>query len=309
MKCSFCKNKAVYFRRNEGHYYCKNHFIKNIEKKVKRTIAQNKLIKNGDTIAIAFSGGKDSSALLLILNKIFKKNPNVKFFAITINQGIKFREKEILTKTKKLCKNLEIKQYTFSYKQEFGITMDDIRKRMKTGFCGACGILRRYILNKKARELEATKLATGHNLDDECQSIIMNMIRGDLLRLSRIGPMPKLAEHKKFIPRIKPLMEIPEEETKLYSKLNKISFIPKKCPYSFDNPLRGETRNFLNRLEKTSPGIKYSLLQSSYKISPFIKKEFKQDKIKICKKCTEPSSKNICRVCELLSQVTSRASK
>ena len=111
----------------------------------------------------------------------------------------------MLTKTEKLCKDFGIEHYIFSYKDEFGLTMDYIRKKMDSGFCGTCGILRRYILNKKSREVKATKLATGHNLDDECQSIIMNMIRGDLLRLSRTGPMPKLAEHKKFVPRIKPL--------------------------------------------------------------------------------------------------------
>ncbi|MCD6226283.1 MAG: TIGR00269 family protein [Candidatus Aenigmarchaeota archaeon] len=304
MRCSFCKNKSVYYRRNEGNYYCKNHFIKNIEKKVKRTISQNKLIKNGDRIAIAFSGGKDSSTLLIILNKIFKNNPNIKLFAITIDQGIKLRSNEMLKKTKKLCQQLNIDHYIFSFKDEFGITVDDLKRKMKTGFCGSCGILRRYILNKKARELKATKLATGHNLDDETQTIIMNMIRGDLLRLARVGPMPILSRHKKFVPRIKPLIEIPEEESKLYAKLNKISFTQKKCPYSYDDPLRGNTIKFLNNLEKTSPGIKNSLLQSAYKIKPFIKDKFKQEKIRTCEICGEPSSQKKCRVCELLYSST-----
>ncbi len=301
MKCSFCRNKSVYYRRNEGHYYCKDHFMNGIEKKVKRTISQNKLIKKGDRIAIAISGGKDSSTLLLILNKIFKNNPNVKLFTITIDQGIKSRSDEMLKKTKKICKQLDVDHYIFSFKDVFEITVDDLKRKMKTGFCGSCGILRRYILNKKARELGATKLATGHNLDDECQTIIMNMIRGDLLRLARTGSMPIISEHKKFVPRIKPLIEIPEEESELYCKLSNVSFIPKKCPYSYDDPLRGETRKFLNALEKTSPGIRNSLLQSAYKIKPFIKSKFKQGKIRTCEICGEPSSQKKCRVCELLN--------
>ena len=77
-KCSSCKNESVYFRTNEGRHYCKVCFSKNIEKKVRLTISKNNLIKNGDKIVVAFSGGKDSGNLLYLLHKIFKDNPNVR---------------------------------------------------------------------------------------------------------------------------------------------------------------------------------------------------------------------------------------
>ena len=300
MKCSFCGKESVYFRRNEGHHYCKNHFIKNIEKRVKRTIRVNKLMENGDRIAVAVSGGKDSANTLFLLNKIFKNNPKIKLFAITLDEGIKgYRDKSV-KKSEIFCKKIGIEQHIFTFKKEFGFTVDELSKRMKSGYCGSCGLLRRYLLNKKARELKATKVATGHNLDDECQSILMNILKGDLLRLVRSGPMPMLTEHKKFVPRIKPLITIPENESELYARLNNISFHPKSCIYSVDNPLRGQTRRFLNSLEETSPGIKYSLYESVSKITPFIRVKFKSGKIRLCKECEEPSSQIVCKVCELL---------
>lgn len=303
MKCSFCNKKSIYFRKYEGHHYCEKHFTKSIEKRVKKTIRKNKLIENGDKIAIAHSGGKDSSNVLFLLNKIFKNNPNINLFVITINEGIKKYRDECLKKSENFCKKLGIERHVFSFKKEVGITVDDLTKKMKTGYCGSCGLLRRYLLNKKARELGATKVATGHNLDDECQSILMNILKGDLLRLVRMGPVPRVAKHKKFVQRIKPLIFIPENESELFAKINKIPFGPKRCPNSIDNPLRGKTRKFLDDLEKSSPGIKYSLYESALKIVPSVKGKFKQGKINYCKNCGEPSSREICKVCELLKNL------
>ena len=224
-------------------------------------------------------------------------------FAITIDQGIECKKKS-LNNSKQLCKKLGIEQHIFSFKKEFGITVDQLAKKMKSGFCGSCGVLRRYLLNKKARELKATKIATGHNLDDESQTILMNLLRGDLLRFARFGPIPHLVKHPKFVPRIKPLIMIQEEESILYAKIKKIPYKKDKCPYSFDDSLRGETRDFLNRLEKNSPGIKYSLLKSAYRIVPFIKIKFKTGKIGNCKKCGEPTSQDVCKVCKILEKIS-----
>jgi len=305
MKCSFCKKESIYFRINEGHHYCKNHFLNNIEKRVKRTIRINNLIENGDRIVVATSGGKDSANALFLLKRIFESNPKIEIFAITLDEGIKgYRDKSV-KKSESLCKKLGVKQYIFSFKKVFGFTIDELSKKIKSGYCGGCGLLRRYLLNKKVRELGATKLATGHNLDDECQSILMNILKGDLLRLVRTGPIPQIVRHQRFVTRIKPLIMIPENESILYGEINKISAYPKKCSYSVDNPLRGETRKFLNSLEETSPGIKYSLYESALKIKPFIVGKFKQGKIGTCKKCGEPSSQSICKVCQFLNNLSS----
>ncbi len=62
-KCG-CGSAAVYFRRHEGRHYCRDCFVEAFEKNIRRTVRESRLIKSGDRIAVALSGGKDSSALL-----------------------------------------------------------------------------------------------------------------------------------------------------------------------------------------------------------------------------------------------------
>jgi len=252
----------------------------------------------------AVSGGKDSSSVLYLLTKIFKNNPNIEIIGITIDQGFGCVTEYDALFTKQLCEKLGLKHYTFSFKKEFGKDVKDlIKKNPKSSYCEICGVLRRYLLNKKSRELGCKKLATGHNLDDECQSILMNILKGDMMRLVRVGSMPMINKNSKFVPRIKPLINIPEDEVILFAKINKIKYSSQKCPYRKFNTLRGDTIKYLNILEKNSPGIKHSLLESATKLKPYIEKQFKNERIKLCEKCKEPASKKICKTCEVLGGV------
>lgn len=302
-KCSTCKKEVVYFRINEGRYYCKKCFSRNIEKKVRLTISKNKLIENGDRIVVAFSGGKDSGNTLYLLHKIFKNNPNVSIVAMTINEGISGYRNQTIDECINFCKKLGIEHHVFSYKGMFHTTIDELAKDNEDSMCGFCGIFRRYLLNEGARKLKATKLATGHNLDDEAQSIVMNVLKGDLMRFARMGPIPRIKKHKKFVQRIKPLINIPERESALYALLNEVPAYFTECPYAHRNALRMETRDFLNRMEEKSPGIKYSIISSARKIVPFVEKSFKKLEIKNCSRCGEPSSGEMCVVCKTMEKI------
>ncbi len=301
MKCSFCDKKSIYFRKNEGHHYCKDHFRKSIEKRVKKTIRDNNLIEKNEKIAVALSGGKDSSTTLFLLRKIFKNNPKIEIIGITIDQGFGCVTEYNVAFASQLCKDLGVKHYVFSFKKEFKTNIENlIRKNPNSSYCEICGILRRYLLNKKARKLGCTKLATGHNLDDECQSILMNVIKGDIIRFARIGAKPMISKNPKFVTRIKPLINIPEKEIILFAKINKIKHSSLKCPYMKFNNLRGETEKYLNNLEMNSAGIKHSLLKSSLKLKSYVKNLFEGKKIMLCKKCKEPTSNEICKTCKIL---------
>ena len=273
---------------------------------MKRTVRENKLVDKKDKIAVALSGGKDSSATLYFLKKIFKNNPNVEIIGITIDQGFGDVTKKNVSVSAQLCKELGVKHHVFSFKKEFGKDIKEtFNKNPNLSYCTVCGVLRRYLINKKARELGCTKVATGHNLDDECQSILMNILKGDMMRLVRVGAMPMISKNSKFVPRIKPLINIPEEEVILFAKINSIKHSNQKCPYRKFNTLRGESIEFLNKLEKKSFGIKYSLLESALKLKPYVEKQFKSERIKLCEKCQEPASKKICKTCEVLGGVLS----
>lgn len=307
MKCSWCRDKAIYHRKYEGTYLCKKHFLESVESKVKKTIRKDRMIEHDDTIAFALSGGKDSTTVMYMIKKLFGKRRDLKFFAISIDEGISGYRDESLRIAKKLCKKLGIPHYIFSFKEFFGSTLDEkikiIRKREKNIWegrsCTYCGVARRWLLNKKARELGATKICFGMNLDDEIQGILMDYIRGDLVRLSRMGGGETLVKNKLFVPRIKPFREIPEKEIGLYALLSGLEIQENECPY-IEGP-RFMVRDFLNSLEAESPGIKFSVLKTFEHLLPHVKEIVRKKEFEIlkCEICGEPSSQRICKTCEL----------
>ncbi|OGI15992.1 TIGR00269 family protein [Candidatus Micrarchaeota archaeon RBG_16_49_10] len=303
MKCSFCSKKSIYSRKNDGRDYCENHFRRDVEKKVRRTLSKYRLVVPDDRVAVALSGGKDSANILYFLKRIFGENPKIEVAAITLDQGIKGETRKNVKIAKDFCRKFGVAHHVFTFKEEFGMTVDQVKNRDKVGFCAACGALRRYLINKKARELGFTKVATGHNLDDECQSIIMNLLKGDLVKLSRVGPMPGLIRDGNFVPRIKPLIFVQERESRLFAELNGMDVNYCACKYSKFNAMRGETKIYLNRLEERAPGLKYSLIEASLKMNAMLKVGFEGKTIGKCKKCGEPTSQELCKICTILEGV------
>jgi len=196
------------------------------------------------------------------------------------------------------CKELEVEHHIISFKETIGYTLDEIVSKSKDlGECTYCGVFRRFCLNKKARELELNKIATGHNLDDFSQSILMNFVNGDLEKLARLGPHIKVQPG--LIPRILPLRVIPEKEVTLYAIVNNIKFYDGICPYSI-HALRGKFRDILDELEYINPGTRHSIVKSYDGIKDILIQKFPPAKLNKCKICGEPTSQEICKACELL---------
>ena len=154
-------------------------------------------------------------------------------------------------------------------------------------------------MNRAARDWEATYLATGLNLDDTAQSILMNFSRGDVERLVRMGPHKKKQEG--LVPRIQPLRTIPESETTLYVLLNGFKFHDLECPYA-PEALRNSYREVLAALEDKYPGTRHSLLRSYDMIFPGLVKLYPPSRLQACS-CGEPSMAPKCKACELLETI------
>ncbi len=294
MDCDRCNSKAVYLRRYSGQAYCAEHFREYFEGKIRKTIHRRKLLKRGERIGVAISGGKDSCTLLYVLDKL-KKKYDLELIPIAVDEGIKgYREKAIHV-AERLASNLGLSVHLVSFKESFGHSLDEISKNGDA--CTCCGVLRRKLLNDTARDLGLAKLATGHNLDDEVQAIMMNYVRGDIERLARFGGR---INDSGFVKRIKPLCELPEKEVALYSTLEGLGASFDVCPYS--TSFRSSIRDMVNALEKDSPGIKYSILRGYEKIAPYLE-AYQMGDLKKCARCGEPSSSEICNACSLLEEI------
>ena len=270
-------------------------FCRRIEAKVKREIERYKLIQG--KVGVGVSGGKDSLVTFFILKKL-GYNP----IGILIDEGIGGYRNVTIKDAIKHFKEWDAPLIIYSFKEEFGMTLDEMVKELNLIPCTICGILRRYLLNKAARELGIKTLAVGHNLDDEAQSILMNLFQNDIQKLARLGPVSGYAKHKSFIRRVKPLRKIKEKEVLAYAMLNgiKIHFIT--CPYAPES-FRSVVQKELNLYESKHPGTKLNIVKWFDKRREKFKSMVKDEKIGTCEVCGEPTAEEVCLTCQLISKL------
>jgi len=277
--------------------------MKSVERTALRTIKREGLFEPKDRIMVALSGGKDSLALLSILSKI-ERRYETEIFAVTIDEGVRGYREEGLNIAKRVAGELGIEHHVVSFKEAYGNSLEEIynlasSKGIKLLGCTFCGVLRRRLINETAIKFGATKVATGHNLDDEAQTVFINLMRGDVARMIRLGTKP-LKVREGFVPRVKPLRYVPEKEIAIYVYLKGYPLYERECPYVRAS-LRDEVRDILNRIEQRHPGTKFSMVRSVDKLSSLLRGEVGE--IKYCKRCGSPSGREVCRMCELLSML------
>lgn len=312
--CSKCKkNNPIYLRQYSGEFLCKKCFIKSIEYKAKRTVSKYSMIKHGDTVAVAVSGGKDSLVLLNILKNTFSgRSPEL--VAITVDEGIKGYRNESLSIVKNFCSSIGVENKVMSFNELFGLSMDnamEVRPSEKISSCSICGTFRRRAIDLLAESCGANVIATGHNLDDYIQTFLINLFAGDVERIGWTYPEP-VEYGSSSLRKVKPLMEIYEREIVTYAIHTNIPFQTEECPYK-DESIRSAFRSHLNNLEKIHPGIKYNAYNSILKIARKVKSANTstinttnvnnaiQQEHRRCLVCNRDSSNTVCSVCRTLN--------
>jgi cytoplasmic tRNA 2-thiolation protein 1 len=303
--CGVCRvREAFFYRAYSGERLCRRCFRRSVEDKVRATVSRYDMLRFDDRIAVAVSGGKDSLSLLHILEKFERRQPKASLVAITVDEGIRGYRDEALRLAADACKKLDVEHHVVSFRRLFGITLDDIVKRRnekpsgQATACAYCGVLRRKALNLAARNVEADKLATAHTLDDEVQTILLNLFHGDVWRLSKEKPMTDEV-HPKLVRRIKPFCEVLETESTLYAYTRKIAFQSRPCPYA-PEAFRTDIRTLLNRVEQKHPGTKCTIFSSVERLRPVIEEAATWEALNECVECGEPTVGKTCRACEML---------
>ncbi len=315
--CSLCKKPAVARLSDPKRSLCADHFIRDCEERVRNAIVTEGMITDSDRIAVGLSGGKDSTALLMILSGILAScrgdvssetgsseidaiSPNADLIAITIDEGISGYREETMEAAAALVRQLGIPQQIISFDELFGSDLDTLLKGREDEACTVCGVLRRRALLEGARRAGATKIATGHNLDDEAQSVLMNLLRGDLPRLvmDTASGYPDC-----FIPRIKPLLPLSEKEIVIYLMVQGAFTDLPECPYAH-TALRGEAREMLSSLEMQYPGTRQRLITARDDVREIIGADEPgmrgEGAVTRCRRCGEVCSGDICAVCRVL---------
>ncbi|WP_332450417.1 tRNA 2-thiocytidine biosynthesis TtcA family protein [Methanoculleus sp.] len=254
MQCSKCRRDAIIHQRYSGLHLCEQHFNRDFEAKAKRAIREHRWIVSGDTVAVALSGDKGSSAVLYFLRRLLLERRDVKLIAITVDEGI--AGYRVPAWARAIAESIGVPLVTATFRDEYGVMLDEIMDRKGTGLSCSCSVtLRRALLNRIARGEGATKIACGSSLDDEARSVLENVLRGDPKLFARPGG----EEGEEIVPWIKPFIYIPEREVALYASLHTPGFDLADCPYAGD-PLREDVREILDDYTSRHPATNYSLV-------------------------------------------------
>ena len=228
-------------------------------KKVSAALCDYDMIKDGDRVLVAVSGGKDSAILALILEDIRRKAKiNFTFQAVMLDQkqpGFDHRPFEAWLDQNGLTLTL-IQEDTYS------IVTDKV-KRGKT-FCGLCSRLRRGILYNYAHEHGFSKIAFGHHRDDMAETLLLNLFFNG--HLSSMPPKLKSDDGRNTV--IRPLAYVPEMWLEELSGDIAIPILPCNLCGSQDNLQRAKVKALLRQLEKDNQDLQSSMLKAMQNIRP-----------------------------------------
>jgi tRNA(Ile)-lysidine synthase TilS/MesJ len=275
-------------------------------------------------VVVGFSGGKDSMVLLYNVCKLQQRSsrsPQIE--AILIDEGIKGYREESLQYAIKKCEEWGVPLHIITFKDSFGANLDDIIPKLpplQINACTVCGTVRRRLLNDKARELGAHRLAIGHNLDDIAETFLQNVVRNDINKIETNPPNGNPDDESGcYVPRVKPLIGLLEEEIVRYCYYMDFPIQNVPCPYSESFPiLRKKVQTFINELETNSAEIKYNLLEMNEKLYQILKKPLELNSLdkdkgleegtpnqKKCESCMQfcGPTRKLCYYCELKQQL------
>ncbi|WP_232687301.1 tRNA 2-thiolation protein NcsA [Halobacterium zhouii] len=319
MDCTKCDREAVMHAAYSGTYLCEAHLFESVERRVRHRVREDDMLpadatpEDPETWVIGLSGGKDSVVLTDIIHETFEEDPRVELVALTIHEGIEGYRDASLDACEELADDRDIPHEVVTYSEEFDVQMDDVAEDdpLDMAPCAYCGVFRRDALARYAEELDADKLLTGHNLDDEAETALMNIFEGNVEQVAKhfdasLGPFDERREKEDMIPRAKPLRDVPEKEVALYAQLRELPVHMAECPHSSE-AFRGEIQDLLLSLEEDHPGTRHSIMAGYEELASLAADEYGGDEdeqpVGSCEECGAPTARDRCRKCALLDAV------
>ncbi len=231
-----------------------------LAKKVTRAITDFQLIEDGDRIMVGLSGGKDSWALMQVLDVLGRRAPiSFSVVALNIDSGYDgYRHDQIVAACQARGWECRVEHTSI------GNTIDDILDVDATP-CSLCARLRRGVLYRLAAEEGATKIALGHHADDFIETLLLNLFFAGSLKA-----MPaRLVSDARRPDVIRPLVYVTEEEARAYAKESALPIVGCCCPACGDLGMqRQRIKRMIHELELQRPGVRSSMLKALGNVAP-----------------------------------------
>ncbi|EJT52104.1 hypothetical protein A1Q1_06642 [Trichosporon asahii var. asahii CBS 2479] len=237
-QCSICESaRALVKRPKTGQQVCKQCFFDVFETEVHETITKSgagggSIFERGERVAIGASGGKDSTVLAHVLTTLNQRyDYGLDLHLLSIDEGIKGYRDDSLETVKQNQAEYGLPLKILSYDELYGWTMDRVVDQVgKKNNCTFCGVFRRQALDRGAAELGIEHIVTGHNADDIAETVLMNILRGDVARLGRCTAVTTQGDDT--IKRSKPFKYAYEKEIVMYAYFKKLTYFSTECIYS-----------------------------------------------------------------------------
>lgn len=235
-----------------------NRLQKRLRRKTGEAIADYTMLEDGDRVMVCVSGGKDSYAMLDLLLGLQRSSP-VRFSLVAVNLDQKqpgFPEHVLPGYLERLGV-----EYRIVEKDTYRI----VKERIPEGrtMCGLCSRLRRGTLYETAREIDATKIALGHHMDDLVETLFLNMFHGS--RLKTMPPKLKSDDGTNIV--IRPLVYCREKELARFARHRDYPIIPCTLCGSQPNLERVRIKAMLADWERESPNRVVSIFKSMQRVT------------------------------------------
>jgi tRNA-5-methyluridine54 2-sulfurtransferase len=295
MKCRVCGQPATISLTAYNTALCADDFIPFLEKRAFSTIRKYNLITVQDTPIVAVSGGKDSLSIWHILNKL-----GYVADAIYVDIGIEEYSETSLLKIRKMADILKRKVYIFRVRGALEKGIDELARAIRRPPCSACGMIKRYAMNRICMDKGYTVLVTGHNLDDEASALFGNVLYWKEEYLWKKNIMLEGSEGH-LSKKVKPFFLCSEKEIAAYAILSGIDYIYEECPFS----VGAKTllyKNILNRLEDLSAATKIGFIKGYLKTLRNERPREEQRQTGYCAACGYPANTDKCSMCRLMER-------
>jgi uncharacterized protein (TIGR00269 family) len=310
MKCRKCGEKASVNMRQHKLALCKEHYLEWIPEQTERFIEKYKMFTHNEKILVAVSGGKDSLSLWDILVCLGYQTDGL-YIGLGIEAGINYSS-ESHRLAEKFASEHNLKLHVVDIEKEYGQpipVLSEISHRGHGKPCSVCGLTKRHVMNRLARDLGYDVLATGHNLDDEAAVLFGNTLSWSGEYLLRQGPV--LPSTDGLARKVKPLCRFYEREMTAYALLRGIEYIYEECPFA-----EGSTsiyyKEVLNQLENDRPGAKltfYLRFLEARQSGLFAERQKMVEHLHPCPNCGQPTSApGLCSFCRMIDKAAEQQS-